>query len=88
MLVCLSVNPDLQKLKDIFNYELSILPPSLFDTETQLLRKGDKSSLARTFDDIATSSLNYTLPAETSYDGGALLLRQKLFRHETKFYTT
>jgi hypothetical protein len=75
MLVCLSVNPDLQKLKDNFNYELSILHPSLFDPETQLLRKSDKSSLARTFDDIATSSLNYMLPAETLYvlDGDALL---------------
>jgi hypothetical protein len=63
-----------QKLKENFNYELSILPPSLFDPETQLLRKSDKSSLARTLDDIATS-LNYMLPAVTSYvlDGGALL---------------
>lgn len=74
MLVCLYVNPDLQKLEDNFKYELSILPPSLFDTETQLLRKCDKSSLAKTLDNIAPSS-NYIFPAETSYvlDGGALL---------------
>lgn len=60
-------------LKNIFEYELAPLPPSLFDTD--FLRKSSKSAFYKTINKLVSDSELVTLSSNVVYviDGGFLL---------------
>lgn len=76
MLVCVSLDNTSKDAREYFRYELSTIPPSLFDPRTQLMRKTDKSSLGRSLDSMTVHRTECSQAhAHTHFvlDGGALL---------------
>lgn len=78
MIACISLDNISQDEREFFNYELSPLPTLLFDHSTRLLRKTDKSSLAKSLysmnvNEVQRSSSQDSTSTSYVLDGGALI---------------
>ena len=68
-------------LEEVLEYELSPFPPALFDETSYIMRKPDKTQLAKAIDDYAGSlsdeAVTNEVPQTESYvlDGGSLMHR-------------
>ena len=83
-LLAVSLREDKFDLKEVFKYELSTIPASLFDKDKNLMLNADKPQLAESIWEVAGPGQE-SVPSGSTYvlDDGSLMFRVKWLRDST-----